>query len=282
MKKWILLFLLCVSCCIGKEVSLKIHLIDATQLGQHTAIPITLEFSRTPDEIVWGLMQRSYLPPNHGMLFEYGFPRKLSFWMFNCMIDLSVAFLDARNVICEIHEMKSYFHKMDPHRPVTCVSDMALYPDHDAIIRFFQKKRVLSVYEAMYALEMNSQWFYKNGAQVGDVVSWNESTGNGWLLRSMDLSDFLPHSDRPLLLTMPMLSPIAVVLSQIGSSRDIAFLDQEKKILQIATLMGGKGHSAQTRPVFYSKGPIKYILVALPGWLQQRGIRQNDVLKVRR
>ena len=52
-----------------------------------------------------GLMGRPSLPQNQGMLFIFDSPQKLSFWMKDTLIPLSVAYLDQYGVIQEIYHM---------------------------------------------------------------------------------------------------------------------------------------------------------------------------------
>lgn len=113
-------------------------------------IPLTLEYAVHDFERAKGLMQRDYLPPNQGMLFKYPYPQKVSIWMYNTLIDLSVAFLDHDKVIREIHELKAYPEIKEPS--------------------FFHQKSTTSSFKASFALEMNKDWFKKNGIKPGDQL----------------------------------------------------------------------------------------------------------------
>ena len=97
-------------------------------------IPINLEYAVTAEQRVWGLMQRKDLPQDHGMLFIYPRPQKLKFWMFNCLIDLSIAFLDNNSVITEIRYLKAYPEMMDLERPVINLEDLDKYSYNDPIL----------------------------------------------------------------------------------------------------------------------------------------------------
>lgn len=136
------------------------------------SIPITLELAQTDRERTWGLMQRDWLPENHGMLFIYETPKTLSVWMFNCFMDLSVAFIDSKGIIKEIKELKAYPEMMDPARPVLSYSDLKLYPPYDPVIRFFRSRSVISSQQVRYILEMQGGWFAENGVQPGDRLIW--------------------------------------------------------------------------------------------------------------
>jgi uncharacterized membrane protein (UPF0127 family) len=97
--------------------------------------------ARTHEEKARGLMFREKLGPNEGMLFVYEREEILSFWMKNTPLPLSIAFLDQKGKIVDIQHMES-----------------------------FSLRTHVSAFPAMYALEMNKNWFKKNGINVGDVV----------------------------------------------------------------------------------------------------------------
>ena len=85
-----------------------------------------------------GLMQRTSLPPNGGMLFVFDEDATHCMWMKNTLIPLSVAFLDERGAIINIADMQ-------PHSEQ---SHCAARP-------------------ARYALEMNKGWFAQRGIKAG-------------------------------------------------------------------------------------------------------------------
>ncbi len=65
-----------------------------------------LEVARTESERRRGLMGRSSLPEDRGMLFVFPASRRRSFWMKDCEIPLDVIFLDDRGRVINIHEME--------------------------------------------------------------------------------------------------------------------------------------------------------------------------------
>lgn len=130
-------------------------------------IPITVEHAVTPDALAWGLMQRRWLPTDHGMLFHYLPPQRLSFWMLNTFLDLSVAFIDAKGIIREIHELKAYPERMRFMRPITDVKTLKSLPNNHPVVMFFSKHAVKSSFSATYALEMPTGWFQEHDVRVG-------------------------------------------------------------------------------------------------------------------
>lgn len=54
---------------------------------------IDLEVAQTPQQQAMGLMYRTALPDNRGMLFPFSRPRIVGFWMKNCRISLDLIFV---------------------------------------------------------------------------------------------------------------------------------------------------------------------------------------------
>jgi len=100
---------------------------------------IFVEIADTPEERAEGLMFRSSLPEDHGMLFVFPEPRPLGFWMKNTSIPLSIAYIDDDGTVLEIHDM-------EPH----------------------SLKSVRSRQPAGYALEVNQGTFDRLGIAPGD------------------------------------------------------------------------------------------------------------------
>jgi uncharacterized membrane protein (UPF0127 family) len=102
-------------------------------------VPFEAQVVLTPEEQRKGLMHRDHLPENSGMLFPYPTPRRLSFWMANTRIPLSIGFFDGSGLLLEIHHMVPF----DTNRTVSHGDDMH------------------------FALEMNDGWFARNGLYPG-------------------------------------------------------------------------------------------------------------------
>jgi uncharacterized protein len=108
---------------------------------------INVEFAETQPQQQKGLMYRSSLSSDEGMLFLFEVERTLGFWMKNTYIDLDIAYIDKNFRIVDIQQMKA--------TSSIEVGDPPAYPS---------KK------PAQYALEMNKNWFQNNKFKVGDLV----------------------------------------------------------------------------------------------------------------
>jgi uncharacterized membrane protein (UPF0127 family) len=64
------------------------------------------EMCATPRQIQTGMMFRKSMGTNDGMLFTLGYPQQAGFWMKNCYVPLSVAYIDSDGVIQEIHPLQ--------------------------------------------------------------------------------------------------------------------------------------------------------------------------------
>ena len=73
----------------------------ATRSARHV---FTIELAKTPAEMERGLMFRTALAPDRGMLFLYADDRPVSFWMKNTYIPLDLFFIDRHGAIVGIAE----------------------------------------------------------------------------------------------------------------------------------------------------------------------------------
>ena len=62
-----------------------------------------LEIADEPDERNFGLMERRFLAPRHGMLFDFGEPQQVGMWMKNTFIPLDMVFLDGNGYVVSVH-----------------------------------------------------------------------------------------------------------------------------------------------------------------------------------
>ncbi|QIN82174.1 DUF192 domain-containing protein [Rubrobacter tropicus] len=105
------------------------------------SVEVRVEIADDEGEMARGLMGRTALAEDAGMLFVYPEERELSFWMKDTLIPLSIAFMDAEGRIVDIQEMKA----LDDRPP-----------------------HYTSAEPARYALEANEGFFDERGVNVGD------------------------------------------------------------------------------------------------------------------
>jgi hypothetical protein len=55
-----------------------------------------------------GMMFRTNMEENAGMLFPLPYTQRASFWMTNCPLPLSAAYIDSEGVIQEIHDLQAF------------------------------------------------------------------------------------------------------------------------------------------------------------------------------
>jgi uncharacterized protein len=104
-------------------------------------VQVRIEIADDMNEMERGLMDRTALAENAGMLFVYPQERELSFWMRNTLIPLSIAFMDSEGRIVDIQDMEA-LDDQPPH--------------------------YTSAEPAQYALEVNQGFFDERGVEVGD------------------------------------------------------------------------------------------------------------------
>ena len=107
-------------------------------------VPVGVEIADTDAERQTGLMGRTALPEDAGMLFVFEEEQAaLSFWMRDTLIPLSIAYIDAQGRIVDIQDMEP-LDDVPPH--------------------------YVSAEPARYALEVNQGFFEERGVTVGDLV----------------------------------------------------------------------------------------------------------------
>jgi hypothetical protein len=69
---------------------------------------IIAELALTPLQQQTGMMFRTNMEANGGMLFPLPYTEAASFWMTNCPLPLSAAYIDPDGVIQEIHDLQAF------------------------------------------------------------------------------------------------------------------------------------------------------------------------------
>lgn len=103
---------------------------------------MVVELALTGEQQTAGMMFRTNLAENAGMLFVFPVPHRASFWMKNCPLPLSAAYIDPEGVILEIHDLQ-------PHNTNTVKA---------------ASERV------QFVLETNQGWFGRHHVTAGVVV----------------------------------------------------------------------------------------------------------------
>ncbi len=102
----------------------------------------SIEVARSQEELEKGLMNRRTVPVHTGMLFVFEKDRRLSFWMKNTLVPLSIAYLSSDGVVKEIYSM---------------------VPESLAPVN--------SKHFVRYALELPEGSFTRSGVHVGDRIT---------------------------------------------------------------------------------------------------------------
>ncbi|MCK0164142.1 DUF192 domain-containing protein [Marinobacter sp. S6332] len=136
---------------VEPSVSLPVH--AACFVTDSNTVRVQLEVADTAQERRKGLMGRESLAADAGMLFQYKKVRgpDYSFWMYQTLIPLDIAYLDEQGIIGNIRQMEP------------CEStNGARCPSYPAEIEFVS------------AVEMNMGFFEASGIGVGDRLKLGE------------------------------------------------------------------------------------------------------------
>jgi len=105
-----------------------------------------LQLALTPTEQQLGLMHRSSLDTDHGMLFLFPKTKQAEFWMRNTLIKLDIGYFDASGKLLEIR---------------------SLYPHDETPVVSYSR-------EVLIAVEMNQGWFAKNKVRPGAHINLDQ------------------------------------------------------------------------------------------------------------
>ncbi|MDP6251821.1 MAG: DUF192 domain-containing protein [Verrucomicrobiota bacterium] len=107
------------------------------------AAELTVEIADENHERMTGMMHRTTMLENEGMLFVFPYPHQTGFWMKNTTVPLSIAYIDPASRVIEIHDLQPGNTKPAESRSA----------------------------RVQYALEVNQGWFAKNGIKPGAVLA---------------------------------------------------------------------------------------------------------------
>jgi uncharacterized protein len=125
--------------------TVRIHVNDQT----HT---LRVEIAETDAQRERGLMYRTSMPEDAGMLFTYPMDTQGGFWMFNTRIPLSIAYIRVDGTIVQIVQMEP------------CPSEFAtMCPSYPPRLPY------------RYALEVNQGYFEQRGIQPGAHITWERN-----------------------------------------------------------------------------------------------------------
>ena len=103
---------------------------------------ITAEIAATQHQVMTGMMWRTNMAEMEGMLFVFTGPHQVGFWMKNCVLPLSCAYIDPEGAVLETYPMEP-----GNTNSITSVSE-----------------------RVQYVLEMRQGWFDRHGVGPGAVA----------------------------------------------------------------------------------------------------------------
>ena len=101
------------------------------------------ELATTQEQWNKGMMFRTEMQENEGMLFLMPRPHRASFWMRNTLLPLSCAYLDSEGTILELHDMRPL-----DETPIEAATD-----------------------QVQYVLETRQGWFQRHRVKPGMAIS---------------------------------------------------------------------------------------------------------------
>ena len=102
-----------------------------------------------------GLMGRTEIASDGGMLFLFATAQVRQFWMWNCLVDIDVMFLDGQGRVTATHTMKVEDPRKDNESELYYSARLPNYP---------------SVYAARFAIELRAGTIERLGVNVDDKI----------------------------------------------------------------------------------------------------------------
>jgi len=113
---------------------------------------IRIQLVVTQEEMQRGLMHRTELSADDGMIFPYTRPRKVVFWMKNTPLPLDIGYFDSAGILREIYQLHPFDETSVPSRSS----------------------------EIQFALEMNQGWFSRNKIRPGAALDLDLLAARGF------------------------------------------------------------------------------------------------------
>jgi uncharacterized membrane protein (UPF0127 family) len=104
---------------------------------------MTTEMALTEKQERTGMMFRTNMAENEGMIFVFDHPQQASFWMDNCVLPLSAAYMDTDGRILEIHDLQPH----DTNLVLSATDDIE------------------------FVLETPQGWFQRHNIKTGTIVA---------------------------------------------------------------------------------------------------------------
>lgn len=111
---------------------------------------VKLEVAHTEAEIARGLMFRTSMPKDQGMVFLFQPPRPVKFWMFNCLMSLDMLFIKDGKIV-KISENVPPCKSKDPKECPT-------YPENEVFVS--------------EVVELNAGYCKEHEIKEGDTVTF--------------------------------------------------------------------------------------------------------------
>jgi uncharacterized membrane protein (UPF0127 family) len=169
-----------------------------TDKGQ---VQVNAEVAETPSEQEQGLMFRTTLAQDAGMLFVFGQDQLLNFWMMNTSIPLDGIFISSQLQVVSVVE------DLRPCPPSNCQNP-----------EFFS-----SGAPAMYALEVNAGFSGKNGITPGTEVSISQFPTTSTTITTTTMSQEQATSTISTQRLTTSLAQVAAATASVGASSGIGF-----------------------------------------------------------
>ena len=104
---------------------------------------VSAELAMNQVQIATGMMFRTEMGENEGMLFVFSKPHRTAFYMKNTKIPLNIAYIDSEGTILELHELQAL-----DENPVEAATE-----------------------KVQFVLEMNKGWFQRHNVAVGSIIT---------------------------------------------------------------------------------------------------------------